>query len=186
MRPIEDAWYFLKADLGQPFRRIKHRMARNTPERVFEEARRYPPQTRMGTPEEAEEASADFMSREMSDAALREALETFTPEHYFHNIPPEYQGFSDRVDSEGRILRPPTGLGVNSQYGPTPFIHSQRRRGATNYDVGINPDARFPMDERQAAMLEDIGELDEDDKPPPLTEASMPNEAARDMRYYRA
>ena len=43
---------------------------------------------------------------------------------------------------------------------------------------------RFYEDENPA--LDDIGEIDEDDKPSPLTVASMPNEAARDMRYYRA
>ena len=67
-------------------------MRGNAPERVLHEAGRRGMDL---SPDEAEQMSADFMSRKLSDVALRNALESFTPENYFYEVEPEGQRHSD-------------------------------------------------------------------------------------------
>ena len=141
MNPIDAAWDILKSKLQQPFRGIAHSMRGNAPEEVLREAGKRDMDL---SSDEAEQISADFMSRKLSDVALRNALESFAPENYFYQVDPEGARLNDIDDEEGNIFRHPSGY---------PFIHSQRKRRATNYDIGANPDSKYPTDTEQDSKL---------------------------------
>ena len=183
MKPIDAAWDILKSRLQQPFRGIMRSMSSNTPEEVLHEASRLrPDQKPVTTMDEAEQMSADFLSRKLSDVALQDAMASFAPENYYFNIPPEYQNYNDIEDEEGNILRRPSEI---------PFIHGQRKRRATNYDIGANPDSIYPTDKTQDIEMAAVNDPDFRSMvsltPAPVTDGSgmTRNQRASPQAYFR-
>ena len=175
MRPIDVAWGLLKGNLGQPFRGLEQDMTQNTPERIqrdTNENRREAFFTgqKLMTPDEAEQESTNYMSRQLSDNALREALASFTPENYYH------EG-TDPDRRDGGPRSPPLSNADNS-HGIMPILHSQRSvyddedrvfhpDDLTNYDLGMNPNAQFPVDETQTHPQFHLGRSLTQAPPPP-------------------